>query len=287
MRAVPRDAFLPGIELENAYTDQAMTIKDNPGKPLPLSCASVPSVVAMMLGQLDARVGDSVLEIGAGTGYNAALLAELIDHGQVTTVDIDSDVALHARTTPNATGYEHVTVIERDGLLGAAKSAPYDKIIATVGVWDIPTTWWEQLKDGGRLVLPPRWRGQTRSVALTRRGGELVSEGMELCGFVPIIGQNGERTSPLDADDTIRVHYDQDQHVDTDALAAIPQGTFRPPSESEERNRSMGSGCEPRPAMTACAGWKSPRRPWNKNWSAGPPLPAAAPSWSRATPWPT
>lgn len=219
MRTVPREAFLPGIKLESAYTDQAVTIKDNPGKPLPLSCASVPSVVAMMLEQLDARPGDNVLEIGAGTGYNAALLAELVDRGRVTTVDIDPDVALHARTTLNTTGYDRVTVIQRDGLLSAPENAPYDKIVATVGIWDIPITWWNQLVDGGRLVLPLRWRGQTRSVALTRRGDELISDSMELCGFVPIIGQNGEKTSPLDADGTIRVHYDRDQLVDTEALA--------------------------------------------------------------------
>lgn len=219
MRTVPRDAFLPGIELEDAYTDQAVIIKDNPDGPLALSCASVPSVVAMMLEQLGAQAGDNVLEIGAGTGYNAALLAELVGPEKVTTVDIDSDVALHARTTLNAAGYDRVTVIERNGLLGAIENAPYDKIIATVGVWDIPAAWWNQLKDGGRLVLPLRWRGQTRSVALIRRGNELVSEGMELCGFVPIIGQNGEKTSALNADDAIRVHYDQDQDIDADALA--------------------------------------------------------------------
>ncbi|MGC0407393.1 hypothetical protein RKD31_000636 [Streptomyces sp. SAI-163] len=72
--------------------------------------------------------------------------------------------------------------------------------------------------DGGRLVLPLRWRGQTRSVALTRRGNELVFDGMELCGFVPIIGQTGEKTASLNAADTILLHYDQDQAVDTDAL---------------------------------------------------------------------
>ncbi|MEV5237356.1 methyltransferase, FxLD system [Streptomyces pseudogriseolus] len=239
MRTVPRDAFLPGLKLENAYTDQAVTIKDNPGKPLPLSCASVPSVVAMMLEQLDARAADDVLEIGAGTGYNAALLAELVDRGSVTTVDIDPDVALHARTRLNATGYEHVTVIERDGMLGAPENAPYDRIIATVGVWDIPATWWDQLNDGGRLVLPLRWRGQTRSVALTRHGDELVSEGMELCGFVPIIGQHGEKTSPLNADDTIRVHYDEDQDVDPNGLAATLQ-TGKPALEVPSAQRVGG-----------------------------------------------
>ncbi|WP_353942809.1 methyltransferase, FxLD system [Streptomyces sp. HUAS MG91] len=218
MRRVPRDAFLPGLELEKAYTDQAVTIKENPDGPLALSCASVPSIVAMMLAQLDAQPGDNVLEVGAGTGYNAALLAELVGAGRVTTVDIDSDVALHARTTLNTAGYSRVKVIERDGLLSAWENAPYDRIIATVGVWDIPVTWWNQLADGGRLVLPLRWRGQTRSVALTRRGNSLVSDGVELCGFVPIIGQSGERTEPLNTDSTIRVHYDEDQDVDVDAL---------------------------------------------------------------------
>ncbi len=239
MRTVPRDAFLPGLDLENAYTDQAVTIKDNPGKPLPLSCASVPSVVAMMLEQLDARTADDVLEIGAGTGYNAALLAELANRGSVTTVDIDPDVALHARTRLNANGYEHVTVIERDGLLGAPENAPYDRIIATVGVWDIPATWWDQLNDGGRLVLPLRWRGQTRSVALTRHGNALVSDGMELCGFVPIIGQHGEKTSPLNTDDTIRVHYDEDQDVDPNGLAATLQ-TGKPALEVPSAQRVGG-----------------------------------------------
>ncbi|WP_164716051.1 methyltransferase, FxLD system [Streptomyces sp. WAC 06738] len=221
MRTVPRDQFLPGLDPSKAYTDEAVSIKENPGGPLPLSLASVPSIVAMMLAQLDAQPGDRLLEIGAGTGFNAALLAEIVgEDGQVTTMDIDSDVALHARTMLNKTGYEHVTVIERDGLKGVAENAPYDRMIATVGLWDIPSAWWEQLADGGQLVLPFRWRGQTRSVALTRHGETFVSDGMELCGFVPIIGQDGERTAEL-ADGTIRVHYDQDQSVDRDLLTDV------------------------------------------------------------------
>ncbi|MFH9731852.1 methyltransferase, FxLD system [Streptomyces sp. NPDC017260] len=214
LRTVAREKHLPGLAPEKAYTDEAVSIKENPDGPLPLSLASVPSIVAMMLGQLDAQPGDRILEIGAGTGYNAALLAEIVgEAGEVTTVDIEGDVALHARTALNSTGYERVTVIERDGLKGAPENAPYDRVIATVGLWDIPGAWWEQLADGGQLVLPLRWRGQTRSVAFTRHGSTLVSEGMELCGFVPIIGQGGERMTEL-ADGTIRLHYDQDQDVE-------------------------------------------------------------------------
>ncbi|MEV6309967.1 methyltransferase, FxLD system [Streptomyces sp. NPDC051840] len=225
MRTVARDQFLPGLDPARAYVDEAVSIKENPNGPLPLSLASVPSIVAMMLTQLGAQPGDRVLEIGAGTGYNAALLAEIVGpDGAVTTVDIDSDVALHARQALNGAGYERVTVIERDGLKGAQEHAPYNRMIATVGLWDIPGAWWDQLADGGRLVLPLRWRGQTRSVALTRRGDTLVSDGMELCGFVPVIGQDGERSAEL-LGGQARLHYDQDQPVD----AALLEGVFGTP----------------------------------------------------------
>ncbi|MFF9212862.1 MULTISPECIES: methyltransferase, FxLD system [unclassified Streptomyces] len=221
MRTVPRETFLPGIDLDKAYADQAVIIKDNPDGPLALSCASVPSVVGMMLTQLDVQPGDNILEIGAGTGYNAALLCEITGTtGNVTSIDIDSDVALHARTMLDRAGYQHVHVMERDGLIGAPENAPYDRMLAAVGLWDVPTAWWEQLREGGRLVLPLRWRGQTRSVALTRHGNTLVSEGMELCGFVPIVGQDGEQTTTLNPDDTIRVIHDEDQTVDAAALGA-------------------------------------------------------------------
>ncbi|WP_103503403.1 MULTISPECIES: methyltransferase, FxLD system [Streptomyces] len=221
MRTVRRDLHLPGLDPAAAYTNRAVSIKENPNGPLALSCASVPSTVAMMLAQLDPQPGDHILEIGAGTGYNAALLAELVGSGgEITTVDIDPGVALHARRALNNTGYERVRAMERDGLDGAPEHAPYTRMIATVGLWDVPAAWWQQLADGGRLVLPLRWRGQTRSIALTRHGGTLVSDDMELCGFVPIIGQHGERTTEL-ADGTVRLHHDQDQPVDPGQLTEV------------------------------------------------------------------
>ncbi|WJV48892.1 methyltransferase, FxLD system [Streptomyces flavofungini] len=214
LRTVRRDLHLPGLDPSAAYSNRAVTIKDNPDGPLALSCASVPSTVAMMLAQLYAQPGENILEIGAGTGYNAALLSEIVGPtGTVTTIDIDPDVALHARRALNHTGHDHVRVIHGDGLAGAPEHGPYDRIIGTVGFWDIPSTLHDQLAEGGRLVLPLRWRGQTRSVALTRHGDTLISTGMQLCGFVPIIGQYGERTTEL-AGGTVRLHHDQDQPIE-------------------------------------------------------------------------
>ncbi|MCX5206025.1 methyltransferase, FxLD system [Streptomyces sp. NBC_00237] len=222
MRTVRRDAFLPGVTPEEAYANKAVIIKDNPdGGTLALSCASGPGIVAMMLAYLDVQEGDNILEIGAGTGYNAALLSTLAGPtGSVTTIDVDSDVALYARTALDKAGYPQVHVMERDGLQGAPENAPYQAMEATVGVWDVPPTWWEQLADGGRLVMPLRWRGQTQAVALTRTGNTLTSTAMELCGFVPLVGQAGEDMVSL-ADDTVRLHHDQDQDVDAQALHAV------------------------------------------------------------------
>ncbi|MFE2723400.1 methyltransferase, FxLD system [Kitasatospora sp. NPDC059327] len=222
MRAVPRHEFVPDATPEKAYEDISVTIKDNPAGGLPLSCASVPSLVADMLVQLDVHSGDRVIEIGAGTGYNAALLARLTGPtGYVATVDIDVDVTAHARRTLAATGNGGVVVITGDGSLGAPAHGPATRMIVTVGAWDVPEAWWDQLATGGRLVVPLRWRGTTYSISFVHRGNRMVSDSMELCGFVPMLGQDGERTGTIDSDGLVSLYWDADQSIGTTALTGV------------------------------------------------------------------
>ena len=96
--------------------------------------------------------------------------------GEVTTLDINADVTAGARRNLDETGFGHVGVITRDGAEGAAEHGPYDRIIVTVGAWDILRAWWDQLVSGGRLVLPLRWRGTTSAVAFIKRNDHFDSD---------------------------------------------------------------------------------------------------------------
>ncbi|GAA4010562.1 hypothetical protein GCM10022247_35970 [Allokutzneria multivorans] len=221
LNTVPRHAFVPDASLEEAYhPHRAITIKDGGPNGQPASCSTWPTVIAMMLDQLDVQPGEHVLEIGAGTGYNAALLTELVGaEGSVTTIDIHPDVTDHAQRCLNNTGYTQVRVITGDGARGVPEHAPYDKIIVTVGPWDIPPAWIDQLKSDGRLVVPLHWRGQARSISFTHaRNGTLVSEDCQLCGFIPMIGivPSGERAVELHSE--VALHLDRDQDVAAEAL---------------------------------------------------------------------
>ena len=122
--AVPRHEFLPGLRAAQAYHDAAVVIKSD-ADGLPVSASTQPAMMAVMLDQLGLVPGQRVLEIGAGTGYNAALLAHLVaDQGSVVTVEVDGEVAGRARATLAAAGFGGVTVLCADGALGAPEQAP-------------------------------------------------------------------------------------------------------------------------------------------------------------------
>ena len=105
------------------------------------------------------------------------------------------------------------------GVVGA--DVPYDRIIVTVGAFDIPPAWREQLAPGGRLVVPLRWRGQTRSVAFVHESDRLRSDSVKLCGFVPMIGQDSERSSHLDDDEQVTLYWDADQGIAPELLRGV------------------------------------------------------------------
>ncbi|MEU4828534.1 methyltransferase, FxLD system [Actinomadura sp. NPDC023710] len=222
MRAVPRHLFVPGATVQAAYAqDGVITHPGADGRPR--SMASAPAVVAQMLQQLDVRPGHRVLEIGAGTGYNAALAAHLAGpDGAVTTVDIDQDVVDGAQAALAAVGFDAVRVVCGDGEYGHQQGAPYDRIVITAGAWDVPPAWTDQLAPGGRIVVPLRVRGLTRSVALERQGDFLVSRSMQYCGFIPLRGAGhfAEPTIRLREDPEVSVRLDDGMSVDAGALRA-------------------------------------------------------------------
>jgi protein-L-isoaspartate(D-aspartate) O-methyltransferase len=187
LRAVHRHQFLPDVSLEEAYSDRAIVTKQVAGKWV--SSSSQPSMMAIMLEQLGLEPGQKVLEIGAGTGYNAALMAYLVgDTGQVITIDIAPDIVQQARRNLATAGVEGVQVICEDGGYGCAPAAPFDRIILTVGSKDISPYWWEQLKMGGRLILPIQIGSGQKSIAFERREDRLASLSIVDCGFMMLQG---------------------------------------------------------------------------------------------------
>ena len=184
---VPRHLFVPGVALAEAYADQAIVTHHRDG--LPVSSASQPAIVAAMLEQLSPPTGGSVLEVGAGTGYNAALLSALVGpFGRVVTVDINPEVVVEAENHLSVAGVANVEVIRGDGASGWADRAPYDGIIVTAGASDVAPAWLSQLAPAGRLVVPLSIRAVQQCVAFARADGHLRSLAVCEAGFMPLTG---------------------------------------------------------------------------------------------------
>jgi methyltransferase of FxLD system len=192
--SVPRHLFLPASPLAEAYADAAVATHWENG--IAVSSASQPAIVAIMLEQLRVAPGMRVLEIGAGTGYNAALLAALVGPtGSVTSVDIDPAIVAEARAHLDTAGIAGVTVYLGDGRQGWPQEAPYDRVLLTVGADDVWPAWRDQLAEGGLLVLPLELANGQASVAFRKRGDLLSSESVAPCGFLRLRG--GEASGPF------------------------------------------------------------------------------------------
>jgi protein-L-isoaspartate(D-aspartate) O-methyltransferase len=221
---VPRHLFLPGVDPQEAYSPKVVVTKraDNGTA---ISSASAPNLVAEMLEQLEVQPGHRVLEIGAATGINAALMAELVGPtGHVVTIELDDDLAAGARAGLDAAGYAQVEVICRDGALGHAVGALYDRIVVTAGAWDIANAWWRQLAIGGRLVAPLRMHGSglTRSIAFDlQKPGQMTSASALVCGFVPMRGLAEHAEAFVQLSDDVVLHVDATDSHDRAALSNV------------------------------------------------------------------
>lgn len=187
--AVPRDAFLPGVPPSEVYLDRAViTKRDSSGAAV--TSASQPSMMAEMLAQLNLSEGMNILEIGAGTGYNAALIQTIVGRqGRITTLELDNDTAAQAEENLYRAGVNGVHIVTSDGAAGYAPRAAYDRILSTAAVWDIPPAWVRQLKPRGRIVAPLQIHAAQVSASLIPQpDGSLLSTHNVPCRFVLMRG---------------------------------------------------------------------------------------------------
>jgi protein-L-isoaspartate(D-aspartate) O-methyltransferase len=183
MGAIPRERFVDERHQREAYADEAVPIELH-------QTISQPWIVARMTELLAPRPGDCVLELGTGSGYQAAILAHLGAH--VTSLERHPELATTARTRLSALGLDDLVDIRVvDGSLGDPDGAPYDGIIVTAAAPSIPTELRDQLADGGRLVIPVGPRDRQILMLVVRDGNDWRETPHGACVFVPLIGLGG------------------------------------------------------------------------------------------------
>jgi len=182
MEEIPRHLFIPPPYDRAAYDDNPLPIGNG-------QTISQPYIVAVMTELLHPKATDNMLEIGAGSGYQAAVLSRLVRH--LTTIERISHVASLARANLQALDITNVTVIEGDGTLGYPENAPYDGIIITAATPEVPKTLIDQLAEGGSLVAPVGGQDLQELVAIRKAQGSITREYHGGVRFVPLIGQHG------------------------------------------------------------------------------------------------
>lgn len=185
MRQVPRHEFVPERERHFAYEDRPLSIGYG-------QTISQPFIVALMTDLLQLKLGDAVLEVGTGSGYQAAVLAAL--GIKVTTVEIVPQLSERAAQALKRTGFEDVTVIQGDGYDGWSAAAPYDGIVVTAAASHVPPPLIEQLRPGGRMVIPvgPAFLMQHLMLVTKDEDGKVRTRTLLPVAFVPLTGSGEE-----------------------------------------------------------------------------------------------
>jgi protein-L-isoaspartate(D-aspartate) O-methyltransferase len=169
------------------YADNALATRHIGG--MPASSTSQSSLMAKMLELLDLSAGMKILEVGAGTGYNAALMAEIVgDQRRVISVDVLEDVVDQTRRLLAEAGYPQIQVLLRDGFEGVPEQAPFDRIVATVGCSDLSPNWAGQLADDGTMLVPLQHASGHPLVLARKEGGNLRGRMVLRTGFIPVRG---------------------------------------------------------------------------------------------------
>jgi protein-L-isoaspartate(D-aspartate) O-methyltransferase len=179
---VPRHLFVPEELALHAYEDRAIGIGEQ-------QTISQPYMVASMTDYLELQGSERVLEVGAGSGYQAAVLAELA--GQVITVEKNVSLADSARARLASLGYGNVRVEIGDGTLGWPDAAPFDAILVAAASPAVPPPLVAQLAEGGRLVIPVGESNKQTLMRIRKRAGEITQEKLFACQFVPLLGRYG------------------------------------------------------------------------------------------------
>jgi protein-L-isoaspartate(D-aspartate) O-methyltransferase len=182
MARVPREAFIASEDAANAYGDF----------PLPIGAGqtiSQPYIVAAMVEALELHPEDRVLEVGTGTGYEAAILGELA--AKVWTIERHAELAGKARETLQRLGYANVHVVHGDGSLGLPEHAPFNKILVAAAAPRVPEALLSQLADGGRLAVPVGTRWEQQVEVIRKLGDQISVTEHDLCRFVPLVGEQG------------------------------------------------------------------------------------------------
>jgi len=182
LRGVPRELFVPAHLADAAYDDRALPIGSD-------QTISQPYMVALMTQALALTPDTRVLEVGTGSGYQAAVLSQLAR--QVITIERRPELAEQARTRLAALGRANVQVVVGDGTAGYPREAPYDAILVTAGAPRVPEPLTAQLADGGRLVIPVGSPHEQDLITIERRADRLVQMSGGPCIFVPLVGQFG------------------------------------------------------------------------------------------------